>query len=165
MTDIEDVARGCVEQGWFHVQGQVHGCAYLSIAINRKRGICCEEEHVPNIDIVQEGKLLILVHFYCPVVHLTKQDEKLVLLFFFLMSLPLSIIPLCPENKLQRRLSKYFFQNLFSKTIVQQKNPLERGFHDQIGLGNPEYQSLFLDIHEAQIYFQCYLCRKVIYCF
>ena len=49
------------------------------------------------------------MHFYCLVVRLTKQDEKLVLRIFSLMSLPLSIIPLCPENKLQRRLSEYFF--------------------------------------------------------
>lgn len=82
------------------------------------------------------------------------------------MSLPLSVIPLCLENKLQKRLSKYFFlQNVFSKTIVQQKDAPERGFYDQIDLRNPEYQSSCLDIHEAQTYFPNYLCKKVTFCF
>lgn len=55
--------------------------ADLSIAINRR--ICCKEEHAKYRHCLGR-KAIDLGAFYCLVVRLTKQDEKLVLRFFSL---------------------------------------------------------------------------------
>ena len=68
------------------------------------------------------------VHFYCPVIHLTKQDEKLVLQFFFSYKSTIVYNSFMPWNYRGGLANIFFFQNVFSKTIVQRKDPTkERG--------------------------------------
>lgn len=53
------------------------------------------------------------VQFYCPFIHLTKQMKNWFFNFFSLTSLPLSIIPLCPEIT-QESWQIFFFSKMCS---------------------------------------------------
>lgn len=92
-------------------------------SIERVKHLCClnTEKKMCQVEtLFRKESYWSRVHFYCSVVHLTKQDEKLVLQFFF-MCVPLYIIPLCPENKWQRRFSKYFSKMCSVKQLTNQK--------------------------------------------
>lgn len=164
MSDMETVEWAVLSGDGFTFKARSQdkeGAELSSPSVERGRHLPAGKKTMCQIQtLFRKERHCSRVHFYCPVVHLTKQVEKQVLQFFSLMSLLLSIIPLCPENKLQRRLS-----NIFSKMCSVKQSSNKRIQQKEGSVIKQVWETVSISLHVwllmKQMYIQLFMLESL----